>query len=420
MSISKVKLLIHNAVKWDGFWWIAGIAVVLIIGGFFSWVFWKDLRGENESLSTTIRNLGLIVGGVIAIILAVWRSTVAERQAGTAQAQADIAQQSLLNERYQRGAEMLGSPVLSVRLGGIFALRRLAEEYPEQYHIQILDLLCAFVRNPTKDETIYMQDKLREDVQAVLTYVGRRDSSGLKIEREVKFKLNLRGANLSYAQVSGLNFAGADLSNAKLDHASFFDMPFKQPDLSDPIPSGPNQPQARISLNTDPVSPDLAGLEGRLADLSLATLRCADLSDSRLRGTDLSGARLVDANLSNCEISYSNLRMADLLGASVAGASILDSDLTGVKFANANLTDTRFPSTKLYGANFYMASLDGADFSGAVLSWENGKYVVTGLTQKQLDKAKVNPSNPPDLTGVVEVGSGKPLKWSEKSLNDRG
>ena len=408
-----MKRLLHSAVKWDGFWWIVGIALVLIIGGSFSWVFWEDLRGENESLSTTIRNLGLVIGGVIAIILAVWRSRVAERQAGT-------AQQSLMNERYQRGAEMLGNSVLSVRMGGIYALQRLAQEYPQQYHIQIMELLCAFVRNPTEDSSVYTQGRLREDIQAVLTSIGRRVGAGLTIERECDFKLDLHGANLSFAQLSGLNLARADLSYTKLDQASFFDMPFKRPDLSDPIPSGPDQPQVRISVDMEPVGPDLAGLEGRLADLSLATLRGADLSGSRLLGTNLSGAELSDANLSNCEVIYTNLRMAVLFGANVSEAFILDSNLTGAKLAHAVLANAQFPSTKLYGANLFGASLSGADFSSAVLSSENGKYVATGLSQKQLDKVKVNASNRPDLTGVVEVGSGKPLKWSEKSLNDGG
>ena len=30
-----------------------------------------------------------------------------------------------------------------------YALQRLAEEHPERYHIQIMRLFCAFVRNPT-------------------------------------------------------------------------------------------------------------------------------------------------------------------------------------------------------------------------------------------------------------------------------
>ena len=43
---------------------------------------------------------------------------------------------------------MLGSKVLSVRLGGIYALQRLAQEDPEQYRDQIVGLLDIFVKDP--------------------------------------------------------------------------------------------------------------------------------------------------------------------------------------------------------------------------------------------------------------------------------
>ena len=119
------------------------VAVVLLVFGVvmvcqhWEWI-------VTESGSTIIRNLGLVIGGLIAIGFGIWRGVVASRQAKT-------SQRGLLNERYQKGTEMLGSEVLSVRLGGIYALQRLAEDDPVQYHVQIMRLLCAFVRNPTKD-----------------------------------------------------------------------------------------------------------------------------------------------------------------------------------------------------------------------------------------------------------------------------
>ncbi len=88
-----------------------------------------------------MRNLALIAGFVIGIPLAVWRSWTADRQAET-------AERGLRNERYQQGAEMLGSKTLSVRLGGIYALERLAQDHPDDYHGQIIDLFSAFVRRP--------------------------------------------------------------------------------------------------------------------------------------------------------------------------------------------------------------------------------------------------------------------------------
>ena len=126
-----------------------GIWAVINYWVSLSTTFWDWLRdGPDgmESGSTTIRNLGLVIGGVVAIVLAVWRSSIAKRQA-------DTAEHGLLNERYQRGAEMLGSEVLAVRLGGIYALQRLAQEHPKQYHIQIMRLFCAFARNPTVESS---------------------------------------------------------------------------------------------------------------------------------------------------------------------------------------------------------------------------------------------------------------------------
>ena len=128
--------------RWDAFWWIAGIVLVLVTSLSLAWCYWEELRGDQESLSATVRNVGVVIGGVIAILFAVWRSIVAARQATTAQL-------GLLNERYQKGAEMLGSKVLAVRLGGIYALARLARDHSGDYHTQIMSLLCAFVRNPT-------------------------------------------------------------------------------------------------------------------------------------------------------------------------------------------------------------------------------------------------------------------------------
>ena len=44
---------------------------------------------------------------------------------------------------------MLGSATLATRVAGIHALRRLAREFPDEYHGHVGALLCAFVRFPT-------------------------------------------------------------------------------------------------------------------------------------------------------------------------------------------------------------------------------------------------------------------------------
>ena len=97
-----------------------GIALLIfpIDEEFWSGV-WKWFS-EGESNSGTIRNIGLVLAGLVALPLALWRSFVAQNQARAAQRQAFTAQEGLANDRYQKGAEMLGSDVLSVRIGGIY------------------------------------------------------------------------------------------------------------------------------------------------------------------------------------------------------------------------------------------------------------------------------------------------------------
>ena len=231
---------------------------------------WEWL-GVGESGSSTIRNVGLVGAGLIALPLAFWRSIVADRQAKT-------AQQSLLNERCQRGAEMLGNGVLSVRLGGIYALQSLAKERPEQYHLQIMRLFCAFARQPTKDSGLESEQVeiepgtmlgLRQDIEAIILAIGSRSKSGIEIERKMDFRLDLRGAVLP-----GLQLLDLDLSNSFLHHAKLPSANFANTNLSD-------------------------------AFLNDADLRGATFHDVKLRGT-----RLYRANLSGATCKDMDLSMA--------------------------------------------------------------------------------------------------------------
>ena len=285
--------------------------MVLLAVTILSILFWDSWIGDEESVGTAIRNLVLVMAAIAALPLAIWRSKVAERQAATAQRQSETAQRGLLNERYQKGAEMLGSKVLAVRLGGIYALARLAREHPEDYHVQIMSLLCAFVRNPP---TAVSEDvKVREDVQAVMPAICVRSELQIEMEgKEFYFKLDLSGADLH-----GLSLLKvASLGNSNL------------------------QPSPGISVN----------LEGAF-----------------LTGTNLSGAALVFANLKDA---------------------------------------------LLYGANLKDAFLTRSNLSGADLRH------CEGLTQKQIDQATASTDNPPNLEGVVDANTGKPLVWRGASSSE--
>ena len=242
------------------------VATLLAVLAGSTWC-WDSWRGD-ESNGTGIRNLVLIMAAIGALPLAIWRSKVAERQAATAQRQSETAQQGLLNERYQKGAEMLGSEVLAVRLGGIYALDRLAREHPGDYHTQILSLFCAFVRNPTEMEVHH--GKLREDVQEVMTAICSRGGSQIEAEKGEFCPLEL----------SGVDLKGLDLVRATMKKIV--------------ASSGATTP---ANLN----SAFLVGANLRGAHLTGASLAGAHLTDADLDSAFLVGTNLTDAHMSGCK-----------------------------------------------------------------------------------------------------------------------
>ena len=222
----------HLQLPQSGGFWITLSAAVLAAEVLFVVVLWDQLAGD-ESGSATIRNVGLVIAGSLAIPLAIWRAVVADKLALSAQHQTAIAEQSILNERYQKAAEMLGSDVLSVRIGGVHTLRDLAVEQPNQYHVRIMRLLCAFARNPAQGgedggelaaSRIYSDIRfllLREDLQAVMDVIRGRSSSEVRLEKKEGFRLqlhyaDLRGATLHGADLRRAILWGADLSDALL------------------------------------------------------------------------------------------------------------------------------------------------------------------------------------------------------------
>ena len=234
MVVKFISPIIHRLPRPKSRWaWIAlstlipAAVLAVFLAGVLSEAF-RDWLLAGESGSTTIRNLGLVLAGLIALPLAIWRGLVA-------QIQADAAQQSLRNERYQKGAEMLGHERLSVRLGGIGTLQSLAEEYAEEYHVQIIRLFSAFARHPTSDLE-YDQEigagnfppLTREDVQTVIWAIGGREARRISLENKSKFQMDLSSARLSRMWLPDVN-----LSNAICLRTNFFGSNLVGADLSD-------------------------------------------------------------------------------------------------------------------------------------------------------------------------------------------
>ncbi|BAY11708.1 pentapeptide repeat-containing protein [Calothrix sp. NIES-2098] len=153
-----------------------------------------------------------------------------------------LTQERLITERFSKAVEHLGDDKLEVRLGGIYALERIAKD-SEKDHWTIMEVLTSFVqeKSPIQQNKNFQQEETRKistDVQAALTVIARRDStkdpedkhldlscanlSGAKL-RKANFRYaNFSGANLSQAILRYANLSGANLSGANLENTDLF------------------------------------------------------------------------------------------------------------------------------------------------------------------------------------------------------
>lgn len=100
-------------------------------------------------ISEIVRNWGIVVGGVIGIGLAWWRTVALNRQSVAQQQQAAIAQRGHITEVFKDAVEQLGNDKLEVRLGAVQTLLRIIDDFSE-FESPILRLLTAYVREQSK------------------------------------------------------------------------------------------------------------------------------------------------------------------------------------------------------------------------------------------------------------------------------
>jgi hypothetical protein len=126
-----------------------------------------------------------------------------------------FAAQAGETERYARAMGLLGDEKIEVRLGGIYALERLARESARD-HGPIMEVLSAYVREHAawgEGETVPARPGA--DLQAILTVVGRRHTPFDPSEGHI----DLHGTALARAYLPWAQLERAFLYEANLDGA---------------------------------------------------------------------------------------------------------------------------------------------------------------------------------------------------------
>jgi hypothetical protein len=211
-----------------------------------------------------------------------------------------VSQQGQITDRFTKAIDQLGKDNMPVRLGGIYALERIAKD-SEYDHWAVMEVLTAFIREqvPVKDagDTHPLgkreEDKdqkipeLRTDIQAILTVLGRRTRTYKNGETQ---SLNLRKTQLQGADLRGAQLQKASLEGAQLQKAS------------------------------------LEGAQLQKAQLWGAQLQKASLWDARLQGAYLGGAQLQGAHLARARFQGADLGTIQLRPTNLEGV-----DFTEVK-----------------------------------------------------------------------------------------
>jgi hypothetical protein len=208
-------------------------------------------------------------------------------------------QEGQITDRFTKAINQLGETgpeKLAIRLGGIYALERIARD-SERDHWPIMEVLTAYARThaPWQQQQLPPRDqdrpKVLADIQAILTVLGRR----LFYREQVNQRLDL---HLTYLR-------SVDCPNAHLERAIF----------------------------------QFAYLSG--ATLSEAHLEDADLLGAWLNGSNLRKAHLEGANLMGAHLDGADVCCAHLEDAQLIGAFLKEQvDFTGVYLDGTHLEAT--------------------------------------------------------------------------------
>jgi Na+-transporting methylmalonyl-CoA/oxaloacetate decarboxylase gamma subunit len=209
-----------------------------------------------------------------------------------------VTEEGKITDRFSNAVEMLGSENLDVRIGGIYALERVARD-SQKDHWTVMEILTAYLRknhpyNPRsttakKKPRATLKEKASEDVQAIMTVIGRRKWTETEI-----YRLDLRDVDLTHCIVSNANLRKARLNRSNLRSSRLFDADFSGADL----------------WAADFSSAYLTGKDPG-TNFSNATLNAAKFKWARLDNADFTSARNLELEQITSAFSYTKVKLGE-------------------------------------------------------------------------------------------------------------
>lgn len=275
---------------------------------------------------------GALITGLLGAPFLIWRTMVA-------QATVDLLKQGQITDRISRAVDQLGAekvvkrqrrtkggtplyedgpdsapdfkkpifeevttPSIEIRLGGLYALERIAHDSIQgdsgRDHLTVMEIVCAYLREnaPAADltatEGVFTFKKPRTDIQAAVTILGRRSDQQRAHEARRQFRLDLRGVDFdgcdfrrgefSAAQFHRCRFEAAFFDNARLHGCQFHGSLLNHASFRDSELVGANLD--RVTINR--LVPRSGGMN---MSLNMAIIRGISLAGADLKALDYLG-----------------------------------------------------------------------------------------------------------------------------------
>jgi uncharacterized protein YjbI with pentapeptide repeats len=384
-------------------------------------------------------------------------------------AQLRILAEGQITERFTRAVEHLGSERLEIRLGGIYALERIAHNSPVD-RPTVREILVAYLRThapwpplegygatvqPTTSASqvdatsnvsagVSPLEIRAPDVQAVIDVLCRLPSGpepfplrlerldlrgvriGIATHKGTVFParlhlVSLEGANLRGAKLAGIELRKANLRNTDLDGADLHWADLEEADLVDASLRGADLIRAKLG-RANLAGADLTGANLIHADLTRTQLHLATLERAVLREAELKGATLTVAKANGALLPGANLEGARLYKAHFKGAIFNDTNLKAADLSYAELegvplNGVNWESTVLRRANLSGATIDnGADLRGKDLSGVS--FEGADLSRANLEGANLSEANLRNSHLVAANLRGVKLDDADLSMSD--
>ena len=306
------------------------LAALLFVAGYWNWEFWGEATYRDGKLvelrvdrGRIIQQSLILIGGFIALFLAMWRTWTAKLQADASLQQVAIAQRGQNTDRYVKAVEMLSSSSATVRRAALLALKEIAALDMPRSYVVARQTLQTFIQDASNRQITALdadaRGQLTDDIGAAFVIFGQLkatyDPQGeflsdlTSVPILVLNGIYLTNANCVFTDYAGVCFQNAVFTECGLIHSLMIGVQFYNCTFSNVLVNYADFSDCGFHGCT---------FRGGKHDFRQASLRGAVFEnsrfeeDGRIYTCDISGAdftrclNLVPENIVDCAASSAN------------------------------------------------------------------------------------------------------------------